>query len=329
MDAALRPTLPVRRVSIGRGRGMIGTLFYRTTPSRPPRWIAFFGAHLDARDLLSSTVAAVLIVRTAGRFFAVAFGTGRHLLNSGSFEKDFGLRVTLNSVSPDRIRTIDRMALDATGRHSREQASRTIPIIEFGLDIDKDILRAVTGPPEDLSLGSRLAGADALAVIAETTLEGLQSRLEAYLAQFRKRAYRTRFPWVDNIRELGDSNLRAELDLALEERIRQRAFDRIWMAVPDLVDWHDVSGFAFSRSERAALLDDIGFESYLTYARNPGNIDTATLRRHRVFCIKCGHRRTKGRMVCLRVHIRRDRPQRKDLPPKRRPLVRGCEGLRS
>src|SRR5712692_6409900 len=236
VDAALRSSLAVRRVAIGHGRGTIGTLFHRTTPSRAPRWISFFGAHLDSREMQSSSVSAVLIVRAADRLFALTFGTGRHLLSPGSFEEDFGLRVTLNSVSPDRVRTIDRMALDATGRHSREQASRSIPIIEFGLDIDKDILRAVTGPPEDASLGSRLAGADALAVIVETRLEDLRSRLERYLVQFRKHTYRRSFPWVDNIREIGDPHLRAELDTALEERIRERHLDRIWMAVPDLVD---------------------------------------------------------------------------------------------
>src|SRR5439155_10097251 len=132
---------------------------------------------------------------------------------------------------------------------------RNIPIIEFGLDIDKDILRAVSGPPEDPSLGSRLAGADALSVVVETKLENLQSRLEAYLAQSRKRAYRSRFPWVDNIREIGDSDLRAQLDGTLVERIRDRSLERIWMAVPDLVDWHDVAGFACCREEESDLLD--------------------------------------------------------------------------
>src|SRR3989442_994238 len=176
VEAAVRSNPTLHRVSIGRGRGTIGTLFYYTTPSRPPRWTAFFGGYLEPRELLSSSIAAVLIVRVAGRLFALTFGTGRHLLSPGSFEEDFGLRATLNSVNPDRIRTIDRKALDATGRHSREQASRNIPIIEFGLDIDKDILRAVSGPPEDLSLGSRLAGADALSVVVETRLDDVQSR---------------------------------------------------------------------------------------------------------------------------------------------------------
>lgn len=285
VEAAVRSDSAVRRLSIGRGRGTVGTLFYRTTPSRPPRWVAFFGGHVDPREMLSSSVAAALIVRAAGRLFALTFGTGRHLLSPGSFEDDFGLRVTLNSVSPDRVRTIDRKALDATGRHSREQASRNISIMEFGLDIDKDILCAVTGPPEDASLGSRLAGADALSVIVEARLEDLRARLETYLVQSRKRTYRDRFPWVDNIREVRDPHVRTELDANLEQRIRERKLERIWMAVPDLVDWHDVAGFTFSLGEASDPLDDIGFDSYLDHVRRPEEIDIAALHRHRVFCI--------------------------------------------
>lgn len=292
-DAAVESATEVRRVTIGRGRGTIGILFHRTTPLHPPRWIEFFSTHVDARDFRYSSVSAVFIVRAARRLFALSFGQGRHLLKPGSFEEDFGLRATLNSVSPDRIRTIDRKALDATGRHSREQASRNIPIIEFGLDIDKDILRAVTGPPEDPSLGTRLAGADALSAVVEVSLETLRGRLQAYLAQSRKRNYKDRFPWVDNIREVGDPQISGALDGELEARIRARQLDRIWMAVPDLVDWHDVAGFSFSRAQREGLLDDIAFEAYLDHIRNPEEVSVAGLRRHRVFCISAETDRPK------------------------------------
>jgi uncharacterized protein (TIGR04141 family) len=240
---------------------------------------------VNPHDFLSSSASAVLVVRSGSRLFALTFGHGWHLLKPGSYEEDFGLRVTLNSVSPDQVRTIDRKALDATGRHSREQASKNIAIIEFGLNIDKDILRAVTGPPEDLTLGRRFAGADALSVVAEVELSELPDRLQRYLTQYRKRTYRDRFPWVDNIREVGDPALCKELDGILERRIRDRHLDRIWMAVPDLVDWHDVDGFTFSRAEETERLDDISFASYIDQLQHPEEISIGTLRRNRVFCI--------------------------------------------
>jgi uncharacterized protein (TIGR04141 family) len=282
---ALRLNANVHQITIGKGNDLIGTLFYRTIPPRPPRWVAFFDSYLEPNEVMSSGVAGVLIVPAAGRLFALTFGSGRHLLSPGTFEEGFGLRATLNSVSPDRIRSIDRKALDATGRHSREQASRNIPIIEFGLDIDKDILHAVMGPPEDISLGRRFAGADALSVVVGTKVENLPTLLETYMNQYRKRTYRDRFPWVDNIKEVSDRGLRTVLDRDLEKLIKERKLERIWMAVPELVDWHDVKGFSFTYSEEQNLLDDIGFDSFLVHVHHPDEINIATLHRHRVYCI--------------------------------------------
>ncbi|MEW6363310.1 MAG: TIGR04141 family sporadically distributed protein [Acidobacteriota bacterium] len=310
-DKVVRLGRGAKSVVIGRGQGTMGTVFYRPSPSRPPRWVAFFGPHLESKRILCSGVAAVLIAEAADRLFALTFGTGRYLLNPGSFQEGFGLRATLNSVSPDSIRTIDRKTLDATGRHSREQASRNIPIIEFGLDIDKDILCAVTGPPEDSSLGTRITGADALSVIAEVDLEHLRPLLKAYLTQYEKLTYRDRFPWVDNIREIGDARLCHQLDAELEERIRTRDLERTWMAVPDLLDWSDVAGFTYSTAKASVPMDDIGFESYLNYVRDPAHVDLARLHRHRVYSIDAGTGEPKSEWPVYKcIYAELDRAER-------------------
>jgi uncharacterized protein (TIGR04141 family) len=239
----------------------------------------------------------------------MTFGAGRHLLRPEIFQEDFGLRTTLNSVSPDRIRTLDRKTLDATGRHAKEQASRNISIIEFGLDIDKDILRAVTGPPEDPTLGRRLAGADALSVVVPADLSSLTVLLERYLHQYQLRRYREHFPWVDNIREVASSELRDQMNTALISRIRAGNFERIWMAVPDLIDWHDVAGFTFSKSRSAVQHDDISFESYLAHIGSPELIEAALLHRNRVFCISAETEQSRFEWSiykCIYAEIDRD-----------------------
>lgn len=284
-DDAVRRDSAIHHITIGHGRGSLGVLYYRPAPSHPPRWTDFFESYINRRELICSNVSAVFVTRAAGRTFAITFGAGRHLLRPDTFQEDFGLRTTLNSVSPDRIRTLDRKTLDATGRHAKEQASRNISIIEFGLDIDKDILRAVTGPPEDPTLGRRLAGADALSVVVPTDLNSLTVLLEKYLHQYGLRRYREHFPWVDNIREVASSELRDELNTALISRIKAGNFERIWIAVPDLVDWQDVAGFTFSKSRTAVQHDDISFETYLAHIGSSELVEESLLHRNRVFCI--------------------------------------------
>src|SRR5712692_9515346 len=91
-DAAVKSHPSIRRTSIGQGHGTVGVLFHRTSPSRSPRWVEFFGSHVNPRDFLSSSASAVLVVRSGGRLFALTFGHGWHLLKPGSYEEDFGLR---------------------------------------------------------------------------------------------------------------------------------------------------------------------------------------------------------------------------------------------
>ncbi|MEW6363122.1 MAG: TIGR04141 family sporadically distributed protein [Acidobacteriota bacterium] len=100
---------------------------------------------------------------------------------------------------------------------------------------------ASSRPPEDSTLGIRIAGADALSVSVEMDLEDLRSLLEAYLVQSKTPTYRERFPRVDNIREVGDPRISQELDAQLETRIGSRVLECVWMAVPELGDSHDVA----------------------------------------------------------------------------------------
>src|SRR5258705_2508293 len=78
------------------------------------------------------------ILPVGARTFACAFGYGRTLLNPGTFEEHFGLKVTLNCVDPSKVHSIDRTTLDTISRHSQIQASHLAPIGKFGLDVEQD-----------------------------------------------------------------------------------------------------------------------------------------------------------------------------------------------
>ena len=156
-------------------------------PPHRPRWVKLFVQHVPELDKLrSSNASALLFVLRGSRLFALVFGYGRALLMPGSWEEDFGLRVTLNSVDVNKIRSVDRATLDAIGQHSRIQASREATIGEFGLDLEQDLLQAVTGVPTDISLGKQLTGKDALNVKLPISLNKLPDLLDRYMLQAEK-----------------------------------------------------------------------------------------------------------------------------------------------
>lgn len=264
----------------------IGELFVEKSQIKLPKWVSFFQDYLEIEKLgiKSASGKAVLLMKIDGRFFAITFGQGRHLIEPLSIVQNFGLKVTINSISPDRIRTIDRDNIDIVFRHSREQASRELPIAEFGLDVDRDMLRAVTGKPTDATLGQILAGRDVLSTNAKVNLNTLPALLRRYLAKYGDTAYQENFPWIDNIIEVRDKGVRAHLDAKLIGKIRRNELDSIWLAIPEIIEWSDVLGFKFRKTDRAKIYPDIELQNFLEQDVSPkAEINIEYLKRRKVF----------------------------------------------
>jgi uncharacterized protein (TIGR04141 family) len=102
------------------------------------------------------------MLRHRDRVFALTFGTGRFHLKQDRLEESFGLHVALNCIGENVVKRIDKYMLDTLSRHTREQASREATASEVGLDIEQDLLRAVTGTPAESGFGKWISGADTL-----------------------------------------------------------------------------------------------------------------------------------------------------------------------
>ena len=276
----------LRESSVPMGRAK-GRLFVKQSRIVPPAWASFFAGVVDLRSvsLKSASASALLVLRVAGRFFAVTFGYGRHLLKPGSWDASFGLRVALNSIEPNSIRSIDRKIFDAIARHTREEASRAGSIDQFGLNIDRDLLRAVVGKPSDENLGRLFAGMDALTATVGIELRDLPKQIERYFQQWGKTGYKRRYPWVDQIAEIRDRRQQRKLDEAVVAQIASGNLGRTWLAVPDPIDWSRVGGFRYSKAERAETHEDIHLRAFLDTLRDPEHLSPETLRRRPVYCL--------------------------------------------
>jgi uncharacterized protein (TIGR04141 family) len=265
-----------------------GRLFVQPTHDRQPSWLTLFqgAVEFDLATVRNASTAAVWLVEVDGKQLALTFGYGRNLLRAGSYEEDFGLRVTLNSVDPNKIKAIDRMTLDAVAQQSRIQASRDASMSEFGLDVEQDLLRAVTGTPVDTTLGNRFTGRDALQVIVPAKIGDIPNLLRRYLVEFAKEDFKVRFPWVEQIHEVDDPVKKAELDAHLVHKLRTRTLDGIWLAVPEMVDWESLAGFRYRTSKKSTIHDDIHASAFLDEVGDPGEIDDYTLKsRYRISAI--------------------------------------------
>ena len=104
VDSALRaPISPSLRhfvIKAPAGTSIIGDLFVRPPRAHPPKWAEWFDGYVDLSQMgrVAST-AAVLIIKTNQRLFAITFGMGRSLMAPDCWEERFGLRVGEREVS--------------------------------------------------------------------------------------------------------------------------------------------------------------------------------------------------------------------------------------
>jgi len=245
--------------------GLRCDLYVHSLSPRPPRWAKFLEHYVDA-DFLghNQSTGGVLLVPVEGRIFAVTFGQGgRFIIDQDSYEERYGLFVVLNSIEQDQIKTIDKSTFDALTTHSRVQSSKEASPQEFGVDVEQDLVRAVTGTPKDKSLGERLTGMDALRSSSKMKLEELPALLKKHLEQSRASSYKKTFPWVDHIAEIKGSTLQEALNTKLVDEIRSEKFDRCWLAIPDIIDWSDVDGFKYGLKARNAKYHDLHLPDFI------------------------------------------------------------------
>ena len=277
----------LRSYPVRAGRSLLGILYLQRTRLRLPRWLPFFQDLVDFEgvELRTAAVAAVLVVQRGDRLFALTFGHGRWLIKDGVVEPRFGLRVTLNAIDPASIRSIDHKRLEAVSRHTREQLSRASGLQYFGLDVERDLLRAVTGAPLDQTLGRRFSGADQLAVVGDISIRQLPEQLDRYAALATDTTYRATFSWVDNIAEVTDAELKAHLDEVLVRRLRRGALDNVLLAPPDVLDWDDVAGFRYRSAAAAPVHEELTLDDYFADRGPRANLTLEQLENDRVRCV--------------------------------------------
>ena len=168
----------------------------------------------------------------------------------------------MNSIGEKNLRSIDKRTFDSISRHSREQASREASARDFQLDVEQDLLRAITGTPTDSDLGRRMSGMDALHAAIPTDIESLRDLVSVYLDKYLDTSYLSAFPWVDHIAEISKRSIIDQLDRVVVEKIIAGDVDGIWMAVPEPIDWQSVDAFQWSGRQQP-LHHDVHLDGFL------------------------------------------------------------------
>lgn len=199
-----------------------------------------------------SSAPAVLVVPVDNRIFTLSFSRGSSLLQDEAIDPTFGLRTALNSVNPHRVRSYDKRSFDALFRQTREQASNETKLESFGIDAERDLVRSVSGKPTDSNLGSSMTGGSSLRVAAKVNPSTVTHYLRRLHRKFELDNFASEYPWLGQIEAVGDTEMQELLDSYLDDVLRgENATNRVFLSVPQIIDWSESSGFRFVLSSRS------------------------------------------------------------------------------
>ncbi|WP_200906896.1 DUF6119 family protein [Paracidovorax avenae] len=242
IDDALRGNSSLNKVSLDNIE-----LYVSQSPPNQPEWVKFIEkfAGKSLGGLFGQSCGAVLfleIPQTASlqsRLMAVSFGSGHHSLDPKAIERNFGLRVALNSISTADLRSLDVASMDTTTFQRRIQSSRSAEFKGFGVNVERDLLRLAAGVASDQTFAKSLAGRDSLLINAKINPDDLVKKCSEALAVYQSKKYQKDYAWVDYIIPETDkveiNSLDTEAFAALQDALSGRPSD-MHLAVPEIIN---------------------------------------------------------------------------------------------
>ncbi len=241
------------------------SLFLLDAPPKEPWWKDCFGI----QEALHQVHKGALIFLPVGRrTFALSFGHVHHYLNDESYEHDFGLRVTLNSVDPKKLRSTDLLEPGAA-RRRRTQIPNFSDLTAFDFDRDTAILKQLTGYTSDQHshLFRHATGSSSLRISIVCDPTGWAELCARLLDLYERTTYLETFPDLGSITPVRDPEVIRQLNIRLVSNLREHT-ENVYLAIPAIVDNMNVTSARFSGAGSSLIYDDVFLDKYHEYLKS-------------------------------------------------------------
>ncbi len=235
------------------------TVFLSNRELSEPWWKTYLGI---GEKISQGLQGAILFLPCGERTFAITFGNAYHNLREESYEYDFGLLVTLNSVDKDALKSTDIFQPENDFRQ-RLQTPKSSDLTFFDFDRDSSIIKRLTGSVKEecKKLFSNVTGANNLRITTKKSVSELILLCQELLCIYQKDDYKKSFPDLHNIRPIKDPEKLISLNAALIDKLKLRS-DEIILTVPDIIDYSSITKIKFLRNRNSTSYDRIDMSSF-------------------------------------------------------------------
>lgn len=211
-----------------------GVMYYGQNETRSPWWKEYWGIK---QNLHQSSVGAIVFLPVEDRCFAITFGMSYHNLQDQSYEYDFGLRTTLNTLDPEKIKSTD-LLIPESSKRERIQIPNASSLTFFDFNTDESIVKRLTGAVKEeyRDLLRNATGSSSLKFSTPCEPKELIDLCSKLLSIYKKHDYEESFPNLQNISPIKDPTIISELDQYLLEAFNNDEIT-LTLGIPDIVDY--------------------------------------------------------------------------------------------
>lgn len=277
-------------------------LYVLDAKEQAPWWQTYFGVK-GKLDQVSK--GALVFLPVNKRWFALSFGHVAHHLDDEKYEHDFGLRVTLNAVDPDLIRSTDILHPSGAKRQ-RIQLPAPGDLTLFDFDQNSTILKSLTGKVKDPKLKElcrNITGAANVRISTDKASGDLSDVCATLLELYGKNTYTTTFPALLNVSPVRDPVITKVLNGKLIDAVHA-GDEHLTLTVPEIQDFNANFGISYAGAGVAKVWDDANLDDYFQYladhGQDPADLTLEDLKKHELLITNDNGSQTHKRYRLLR-----------------------------
>lgn len=260
----------VKMIELDNDLNIDGRIVISDTSQNKPAWEPFLNCFSCEEIKLESNASnkAVMLIKIDDRIMALTFGYGRSILNENYIERDFGLRVAINLIDTNKMRSINAANIEDTVVNIQKQSSHVVSQEEFSINGIYDVVTAVMGKSVNIEYADRISGKDSLVVTLDMKPTQLMDKLKIYLDAYKSDAYKKNFPWIDNMKEIRDKEKINALSNEIVSKIKRKDIYDIYISPPETINWSEVKGLMLTgMNKRRGNIENYSDEpSFYDYA---------------------------------------------------------------